>query len=558
MTVVPSPSASAPIIVGAPRAETGAPGIDAYRVDWKVWAAWFVGFAVFSAILPRDAHFDIAHYHIHNGWALANDRLGVDMAPAGLHSFLNPVHSLIVWWLISALPGPLVVAVLSVVQAALLPVLYVLGARLSARLDLSLSPLLLAVAALAGFLTLSNVLMQASLLNDHWGALTFLIALVLLVGRHPEPPSLVSFGLASFLVGAMAGLKLTNAIYIPGFAAAALVLTESWSARWRASLISAVAGLAGIFLFGGWWAWMMWDMFGNPVYPHLNATFGSPPLGPDEAFRDPRYLPEGVIDALFRPFFFSFDGSLIYEYDVADFRFLPAYVATIGTLIWIGSRALRRLELPEGTRLVAGLSASFLVTYLFWAMMFSIIRYAMALWLVAPILVLVISVWAFPALRELKQFRLIALSICAAFVLTTSQAPGRRVAWSNWTEPYVSTKLPTDLDISGSVVVFSANYPTAFTAPAFSGAAWLTHADTRAWSRPALENYRPLIRERIESSTSPVYAVMFSGQGSGADELKRMASELGLGARFEACQALSTGFDLGSTHWVVCPLTRTD
>lgn len=114
---------------GTAHAETGALGIDAYRVDWKVWAAWFVGFAVLSAVFPRDAHFDVSHYHLQNGWSLLEGRLLQDMAPAGLHSFLNPIHSAFIWFLVDNLPGPLVVALLSPIHAAILPVTYAFGAR---------------------------------------------------------------------------------------------------------------------------------------------------------------------------------------------------------------------------------------------------------------------------------------------------------------------------------------------------------------------------------------------------------------------------------------------
>ena len=44
-------------------------GDDLRHVDWKVWAAWMAVFFVFSAIAPRDAHFDAAHYHLQNGWS---------------------------------------------------------------------------------------------------------------------------------------------------------------------------------------------------------------------------------------------------------------------------------------------------------------------------------------------------------------------------------------------------------------------------------------------------------------------------------------------------------
>lgn len=485
-------------------------------------------------------------------------RLLQDMAPAGLHSFLNPIHSVLIWWLIDHLPGPLVVAMLSPIHAAILPVTYAFGARCLVVLNVTLPKAFVGMCAITGFVALPSVLLVASLGNDPWGTLAFLLALTLLIDPQRSSANVKALAMGAFLIGAMTGMKLTNAIFIPGFAVFAMVLVADWHARFRAALVCAAAGLAGILLFGGGWAWLMWDMFGNPVYPNLNSVFGASALGPDEPFRDERYLPAGLWEIPIRPFLFTLNGKLIFEYDVVDARFLFGYLASLaalGVMVW--RAASKRAALPN-TRLVLAICANVLTVFFVWAAMFSILRYAMALWVMAPMLLLVLAAWMWPSKMQQAEARYVMLGVCAFLLITLDLPDWRRAAWASPLEPYSWAELPEGMDVTDGVIVFSAYYPTAFTAPAFTDAAWLTHADTRPWSRPALENYRPLIRERIASDTNPVFAVLFSGQGSDADDLARMAGEVGLTSDYSLCAPMKTGFDSGSTHWLLCPLQRMD
>lgn len=357
-------------------------GFDRFRVGWKIWAIWFFAFFIISAIVPRDAHFDAAHYHLHNGWSFWAGRLDQDFAPSEMHSFLNPFHSAIVWLLVSTLPGPLAIGLLGLVQAVILPGLYALLARLAWRLDIDVSPAILFAIALACFTSQPMIIMLSSVLNDHWGAATFLFALVLLVPHDREMPGWKALVAGSILVGAGFGMKLTNAVYVVGYAAAVLVIMPGWQARLRACAICAAAGLGAVLLTGGWWAWMMYERFGNPIFPNLNALFDAP-LGPDTAFRDEKFLPGSFLEGALRPFWFSFDASPINEQPTRDFRLLAGYLAALAIPVVAGIR-WRSGEAGRQDRALLALSLGFLVTFTAWTAIFSIQRYAMGLYLIGP------------------------------------------------------------------------------------------------------------------------------------------------------------------------------
>ena len=57
------------------------------------WGVFLVCWALAAAValaLGRDANWDLRNYHLYNPYALLEGRWNLDLAPAGLHSFLHP------------------------------------------------------------------------------------------------------------------------------------------------------------------------------------------------------------------------------------------------------------------------------------------------------------------------------------------------------------------------------------------------------------------------------------------------------------------------------------
>ena len=530
--------------------------LDPYYIDWKVWALWFLVFALLSAIMPRAAAFDVLHYHLTNGWSVLHGRLDRDMAPAGVHSFLNPTHSVFYWWLLERLPGPFVMALASPIQAAILPATYAFGARLTRRLDLTLPKSWLLASAMIGFLAIGNRYMVASVMNDHWGALLFITALAIVIGKNLEQAPLRSFFIASLLVGLAAGLKHTSIVYVAGFATYALILSDHWRSRIRAGLICFLGGFIGVILTGGWWSYLMWQMFENPIYPFMNSWFGSPPLGPDDAFRDLRMLPQTFSDALLNPIFFSIDTSRIGWQSATDYRFLFGYFATLIALPILAMSKAQTPQAKRNKRVVLAVSTCFLTTFVVWTASFSILRYALALWILAPVLTITLYAWGSSVCGRhyhSKGFLLAAACLC---VFPSLSAPDHRKAWLSWSEPYTWSKIPEMISTDGAIIAFNAHEPSAFSASAFKNAAWLTHTNEPVGMRDGLENYRPLVKARIAASDAPIFVVVFPDYKTLSDELSRAAADLSMNYDVELCERIQTSFDTEFKRWFICPLQR--
>ncbi|MEM1105700.1 MAG: hypothetical protein AAGH87_04855 [Pseudomonadota bacterium] len=516
-------------------------------VSWRVWSAWLALFGAYSMILPRDASYDVVHYHLYLGWAFTEGRLGRDFAPADMHSFLNPYWQALVWQALDHMPGRVAAFFLGALQGLTLPVLYALARRVLAAVEGS-PPRALVVWAVAvsGFLAAPQILLMGSIRNDALTCLVFLAALTALFPPGGGAPRLGILALASAGLGLVFGLKPTNAVYVLGFAAAAGTLFIGQAGGWQRLGVCAAAGALGTALGAGPWAWHLWSQFGNPLFPMANHVFGAP-LGPEESFRDARYLPASLVDGLTWPFQALRNGALINEYSFFDPRFPLAYLAAL----FMAGLAMARRDLP---RPALALALATLATLAAWTAVFSILRYGMAVWSLGPLLVATAIAACRPGALCARRAGLYAMAGALA-LMSMTQTPGvRRVAWSDWAGPYVQVSVPAQERYEGAVIVFAGDVPSAFTAMGFPDTATFTHAAPAPWSAPALAKYRQAqVRPLIETGR-PLFAVITVNKAHFPRTVARLASGEGLSVETKACARLPTSFDAADAHWRVCPM----
>ncbi len=517
-----------------------------------VWAAWVLAFMLVSAVLPRDASYDVAHYHIHNGWAALHGRIDRDFAPADMHSFINPAYNILVYWLIERLPGPAVNALVAVPQALILPLLYVLCRTLSLAIAGRASMAACLIVALAGFIAEGHLNLFASLRNDAWGAGAFLAALVLAIGPGGRLAGPGRLAAASLLLGAAFGMKATNLAYVLAFAVFVGVLAADWRERLGAALACALAGGAATLLLAGPYAWVLWERFANPLFPMANGLFESP-LGPTDYDAYDRRKPGGVLGLLAYPFVFTFDATLIGSEDTDDVRFLMAYLASFGLLGWAMFRG--RAGKSPAVRLVLALSLGMLVAMLTWMQVFSVLRYLLAAWILGPLLAYIL--WLVLARESALTVRAGRVTAIAGLALLAMTGPHelRRATWERWDAPYAGADIPMPERFEEAILLFSGDYPSAFLAPQFPGSAVFGHVAMQDYFRPALENYRPRLRAFIEATQRPVYAVTFS-HDTPADVLAKIARLEPLAGDPAFCEPVRTGLDAGDGSWFICPLQR--
>ena len=428
--------------------------------EWLFMGATIVFWAAVVVYLGKDTSWDFRNYHWYIPYAFLNDRLGFDIAVAHQASYYNPLLDIPFYWLATHYPSWFALAVLGAVQGANVVPLYLI-ARQTLRIDdYKLGAAALALLGQTGGLTLS-------LLGLHYYdnvlsvfVLTSLAMLVVL------PEALRSGALwkaaaiafvAAFLTGMTVGLKLPEAPFAIGFAAALLALGGSWKHQIARLVAGAIGGALGAFLFAGHWMMLMDQLTGNPLFPYFNEHFQSA-LALKRNYRDLRFVPTHFWRQVLYPIMFAEDYSVADDLPHRDIRAALAYVSVIAAVIaWaIGKRSKDPLITPEAARVLFVFSA---VTYYAWLSVFAIYRYILTLEMLSPILIAA-AIGLLPVPRRTQLLVLGALFF-AALVFTKPDFLDRAPLG----DPYVDVAVPKIEHPGHSMIVMTGNDPLGFIAP---------------------------------------------------------------------------------------------
>lgn len=342
----------------------------------------------------QDATWDLRAYHYYNGWALWNDRLEIDTAAAGAHSYFNPLLDAISYAMMAWSPM-LAAAAWGAWLGAGLFFLYLLAYRIlqpahGSGLFAIFVATTIAMASGLGALTVSmvgNTMNETQLIPFVTGAM---LTAHLAMGKRRR---IWPWGaLSAFLLGAAAGLKFTAASYAVGPLA---VIGMALLMRRRLVEFAAVSGgaLAGFAAAYGWWGYTLERTFGSPVFPLYNDIFGSKALAP--GVQGPASGGLGSEPAaLVAPAMWMFGRPELSETAFQDARVFLALVASIlfvGWLVLASRRGWRPLLSAQPERYVAGLSACYLASFLVWVLVFRVARYTAAMEVAGTFMLLVLA-----------------------------------------------------------------------------------------------------------------------------------------------------------------------
>lgn len=341
--------------------------------------------AVQALVAGEDANWDWQNYHEYNAWALLTGRYTVDVVPAGLQTYFNPVTYLPAWALRHGLPGAAGAMALGAIQGLNLVLVYGLTRAL-------LGPAA-TVAALAAsvLIAASGAQTVGEVGTSHADILTALAVVggfwLLLRNDQQRAWDVV---LGGALIGCAVGLKPTNIVFAVGAAAAMLA-----SARpSRAVALLAVGGALGAAVAGGPWGYVAWRDVGNPVFPLFNAFFHSPEVA-DTNILDLTFVPRSAWDGFTYPLQWLAGNGHTTEVPMRDARFA---IVMLLVPVCIAVAIVRRT--PLLTRPQAQLVIACMVTYLLWLVLFSIHRYIVALELLCGPLIVVAVVQIGSALQR--------------------------------------------------------------------------------------------------------------------------------------------------------------
>jgi hypothetical protein len=417
-----------------------------------------LAFGGLAVRVGQTASWDLRNYHLYNAWAWIEGRHALDIAPAQLQSFFNPLlHALLfagTQWL-----HPVAFEfVLGCVQGLNAVLLYVIARRLLPDKLQQDGPWFALATAVVGATGATQLGELGGTAGDNLVSLAVLggvaVALPGADGRIPAS----RWVLAGVVMGAGLGLKLAFAPLVLGLGIAALVVAPGGLRRWQIALAFGAAGALGFALTAGFWMTSLWREYGNPVYPLFAAWFDGD-MAPPFDTRDLRFLPPDALSAAFYPVAWTGDWRLVSEVRFRDLRMPLLFLAALLLPWW---RARPAGDPNENGPVVGWLWLAIALGYVGWLALFGYYRYLAPWEMLAPLALCVLLVRALPGFARVRAVAAVLLFVMFA----GTNAPEWGVARRYGSE-FLDVALPDSPAAGGALVLIAGDAPMAYLALGF-------------------------------------------------------------------------------------------
>lgn len=349
-----------------------------------------VGFI--SLYLGKDNNYDLLNYHHYSGYVFFNLPVLHDFFAGNFYSYFNPLIDALNYWIMTFLPSRFAGFLLGALQSInFLLVILIASNFIYSETKLN-KIIILSLIAITSLFSANVIGEIGTTHNDLTLAIFPLLGLLFFAEAFKKTKTnsrLLTILIGGLLFGCGAGFKLTLSCYAVGAGLAFLLLKEPLKIKLLTALSYSIGVLVGFLLIDGYWMMVLWQNFGNPLFPFYNHIFKSPFYYPVPYVIPSRGL--NAVETIFYPFYFSWDnpgrsGRFIQSV-FRDFRLPCVYVLTI---IYAYSRLVTRKEwtIPRSqVNYQRFFIFFFILSYIIWQFQFSVIRYLMVLDLLAPVVI---------------------------------------------------------------------------------------------------------------------------------------------------------------------------
>ncbi|MSO81075.1 MAG: hypothetical protein EXQ97_05535 [Alphaproteobacteria bacterium] len=523
---------------------------------WALAAALPLLHGLLVLAFDMDANWDLRNYHFYNAYAWIGGRSGHDLLVASAPTFFNPLIDLPFYRATELWPARTVGVTLGIVQGLNAIPVFGLAAACLASPDGTSSrgrlALAFAVTVLAGCGSIALSLVGTTF-YDNVVTLGGLAGLWLVVAARVRlarggPAALALAAVAGIGAGLAMGLKQPAALYVAGLGVAVLAMPGSWRLRAARTVALGCGALAGFAATGGAWMLHLWRAYGNPVFPFYNHLFRSP-WALHDSYKHLFYLPDTLWERLLYPIAYTRNTAFTSDVDFQDYRILSCFVLLPMAASFMLWRRLRgRAEPPALLARDAALPvmAFWAGTYVAWVALFGIYRYALALEMLAPLVLLL----AWDRILHAPARRLCAAGATIVVVVATMQlADWGRVPW---TARWVDTRVPDIARPDATLVLLAGHEPYGFLVPAFPPAVRFLRIDG-GFTTPAQTEVRfnDVMRDIVEAHAGDIFTLNIEhDRRSAANNF----AIYGLTVDFARCQPVTSS--IGIAPYELCPATR--
>lgn len=410
---------------------------------------WFTG---------KDLNWDSKNYHFYAAYQWTENRLSKDFMAASVQSYFNPLGYLPFYWMVCANLHSLVIGtVLAVIHAINLLLVAVIASSLvppAAKWRFMWIVLSVLVAAINPVFatevgsTFIDITTSIFVLAAYALCIRWLAREEAATGgtRNEHLIDLQIWTIAGLFLGIGCGLKLTNAIYAVALWPAIFGKRQALSCYIRRTLCYAAAGIIGFVIIDGYWAWRLFQEFGNPVFPLANTFFKSPDF-PAFNIKDTRFIPESLSEALLLPVRALVPEPNVYvEVWAPDVRFCALFVLLACVAVKFVRRPAKHVETertgaqPE-SRALAWLIAIWSFSYVLWLYTSGNARYFIPSLLLLGPLIVALSLRLIGAHR----FAVYALALLLFWQVAFESVSQHRWSPSGWTQTWFEVRAPEKL-----------------------------------------------------------------------------------------------------------------
>ncbi|SAK88422.1 hypothetical protein AWB76_06329 [Caballeronia temeraria] len=459
---------------------------------------------ILSLKLGKDVNWDLLNYHLYNGWALLHRPWGVDLYPAQLQTFFNPVLDAIFFVIQHRLPDGITVFLLGLPVGATAYILWRIFPLLIADESAGAQAMIVKLVGIVLSVTGAAAIAQAGTTTNEWPVLVLVLGglWALLSAYRSNRKTHALYAIAGLLFGGAVGLKLTAATQV-----VALTIALPWLLRNREGVIRAlvcyvIGGIIGFALTDGFWMWMLYKNFHNPLFPFFNSLFNSPLLD-NRSMIDNRFLPKSFFDAFIFPLVCAiYKNRLHNEGLMRDPRLL---IGSTIALAWI-ALGVRKIWRPgastDEARIRFFLATSFLLMYVLWVSIFGIYRYAILLEVLAVSMAYVLIVSQLKQGKRAEGLMAAIAVLCAIGLLTMPPQLARADVIDG---PYFSSnlpKLPKD-----SLLLTLTPEPVAYLVPQFADHPRVVAPHSNLTGPDFNRELQRAMASAVDSHNGPVFAV---------------------------------------------------
>ncbi len=486
---------------------------------------------VMSIALGQDRNWDLRNYHLYSAHAYLADRIGVDLAPAGMQTYFPPLLDVPYYWMTLHLP-PWLTAFLMGVWHGLSFILLsgIAWKALAGDPDrIHRAPLLGVAGMLSGaFLSeLGNTMGDAS--TAPW-----VLAALYLSQNEETPARRRQLAIAGLCLGVAVGLKLTNAIYAVALAASLLVSPLTWSARIaRLSIVAGASTLSAASLTAAWFRHVE-AIFENPLLPQFNAWFQSP-LASQTLISDMRWLPTSWMERVAWPLLMTWEPGRVGESEIRQVAWLLLQGLLLCWAFMVLYRryrgGIRELACAASSQVIVFVLAAFVA----WMSVFSIHRYLVAAEMLAPVTIWLVAHRAFSAVKALKIAKF-ALAACVVVAV---------LCWNTWGharfgEVAFEVQAPEAADAPPATVLMLGQEPQAWMIPLLPPT--YRYVGLGGTSFPEGPGYLPRARVIWEATPGRLFAILPAAEDRKqlrVDRMNRLLTSYGLDRHCSAMRWLA-------------------